>query len=159
MSFAPMLRYQARELVAFLLSLQGREGTFTCPIFEEEPQRGNPSGAVVVDYISADGLSIGITGAPANVADFLLKGDYFQVNNTLIQVMFNDVDTDSSGNAEFEVFPRLSSGNFSRGIDAGAPLVFTEPAGIWRLKSDFEMDVDEVMFYGITDLVLTDAGI
>lgn len=62
MDFPPMTRAQAEEFTAFILSLNGREGTFLLPAFGGKTPRGPATGSPVVSGASQTGQVLNVTG-------------------------------------------------------------------------------------------------
>ena len=109
LTFPPMPRDKAEALISMLCNLQGTVGSFTCGMFLSSTARGNTTGATpTVSGYSFDGTSISITGGPANRVGYLLAGDYFSVNNNILKAL-QDVNTNGSGSATFDVASRANS--------------------------------------------------
>jgi len=127
----PMIQADADAWQAFLLSLNGQVGTFTLgdPLHAEP--RGSALGAPVVDGAGQSGQVLNTTGWDPSETGLLLKGDHIQLPNNRLHVVLNDVDSDGSGDAAIDIWPRL------RESPADASTIITaNPRCIFRLSSN-----------------------
>jgi hypothetical protein len=89
-----------------------------------------------------DGWTVSTTG-------ILKAGDWIQLGSastTTLHKVLDDVNSDGSGNATLELFPRIRT---SPSDDAA--ITVSSPKGIWRLASNqMEYSIDEASIYGIT---------
>lgn len=132
LSFPPMNRATAEPLISFLSRLQGQVGTFTCGMFLSSAAQGSTTGALpTVASFSSDGTSLSITAGPLNRLNYLLAGDYFAINGYIFKALEN-VSTDGSGAATFDVAPRVVSTK----VTIGNSLAVDNPQGTWRLMNN-----------------------
>lgn len=131
--FPPMVRADAEVVVAFLLSLRGRLGTFTMG----DPAGATPMGtwggapllngahAAGVRTLTVDGITVGGTGK---------AGDWFQFGSgasTRLHKVLVDFTANGSGQATIEIYPSLRTA-----LADNAPLVTSSAKGLWRLASN-----------------------
>ncbi len=102
MDFPPMTRTQAEEFTAFILSLNGMEGTFLLPPFGGKTARGVPAGTPQIDREAAAGTQAApiTAGWNASITGLLKKGDFLQfAKNYLTQAKaFDHADWGKFGN-------------------------------------------------------------
>lgn len=101
-----MLRAYAEEWHSFLLKLNGRQGTFLMGDPLGVLPQGVATGTPLVNGASQTGQSLITDGWNPSVTNILKAGDYIQISNRLYKVI-NSVDSDGSGNATLDIFPRL----------------------------------------------------
>lgn len=107
LEFPPMTQSEAAEWEAFLLSLNGQEGT----VMVEDPDRKAPLGAATgtptVSGAHAAGVnSLTTTGWTTSTANILKAGDRIQIGNHMYTIL-GDQNSDASTNATFDIWPRL----------------------------------------------------
>lgn len=125
-----MTRAQAEEWNSFLLKLNGPYGTFLMGDPAGKTPRGIASGTPLVKGANQIGQSLETDGWSASVTGILKAGDYIQIGNRLYKNL-NDVNSDGSGNATLDIYPRL------REIPAdNAPITTTNTKGTFRLSSN-----------------------
>lgn len=101
-----MTREDASEWYAFLLALDGGYGTFLFgDVFRPTP-RGLAWGSPKVAGASQTGRVLATKDWNANITNILRAGDFIQVGLRLYVVERN-VNSDVSGNATLDIFPRL----------------------------------------------------
>lgn len=150
-SLPPLAREDAEVWIAFLYSLNGREGTWLMG----DPAAATPRGAAatvpgtpIVDGANQTGQTLNITDGPASTTGYLLAGDYIQLgtgSGSRLHKVLDDADTNGDGDASLTIWPalRLSPSDSSS-------VVVNNAVGRWRLDTnDTEFDIDEAMFYGI----------
>jgi hypothetical protein len=144
-----MKRADAEAWLGWLLSLNGRVGTFLLGDPLGATPRGEAGGTPRVNGASQTGSSLIIDGATASRSDYLLPGDYIQLGSAASSQLYKvtqAVTTDGSGNATVEIWPSLKS---SPSDNAG--LTLTSAKGLFRLSSsDVDWKVDEASIYGVT---------
>lgn len=139
-TLAPMLRPDAEEWISFLLSLEGRLGTFLLGDPNGGTPRGVGTGVPLVDGVQASGLNILNTkGWTTGITGILKKGDYFSLgtgtSTRLYKVIYADVDSDGGGLATLTIWPRLRT-----------PTVDNEPLTINNATSTFALNTNEMPF-------------
>jgi len=147
-SFPPLERDAAEELVAFLLALQGPRGTFMVYDPLNTESRGFASGVPLVDGAAQTGNTLATKGWTVDIAGILKLGDKIQIANRLYAVMgTDDVDSQSDGKAVIDIWPRL------RESPADGESIITEQAkGLFRLANQTVnlWSADETRTYDIS---------
>ena len=142
----PLVQSDAEKWVGFLLSLNGREGTFLMGDAAARRQgnwAGSPvvSGSVVagVKSIPMRGFS---SGATVKVGDWL---QMWSGASTHLHKVSQDATADSGGLLTLEIWPR------TRGTLAdGSGFVTSNAKGIWRLASNVsQWSIAASQIYGI----------
>lgn len=131
----PMFRDAAEEWIAFILSLNGRYGTFYMGDPLGAAPRGIATGTPLVKGAGQSGQVLLTDGWTTSQTGIMKKGDYFQIGSNLYRCM-KDADSDSGGNATLDFFPRLRA---TPADNAG--ITVTNTVGLWRMVSD-EHDFD-----------------
>lgn len=129
-SFPPMKRAIIEPWIGFMLSLNGRAGTFTMGDPLGKVPRGTAPGTPLVDGASQTGSTLSTKGWTAGQTGILLAGDYIQIGTSLHRVLV-DADSDGSGLADLEIFPRLRTSPAD-----SATIITSNTVGLWRLISD-----------------------
>jgi hypothetical protein len=145
-------RYTAELWFTMLAALGGKWGT----VLMGDPNATAPAGIATgtpviatVGATAAPNVGIPTSGWTPSTLGILLAGDYIQVTPSgapqrLYKVLF-DVNSDSSGNAELNVFPMLHEA-----IGAGVAITLANTKGTFRLKENLsEVDIDRARVYGI----------
>ena len=139
----------AQEWIAFLLSLNGVQGTFLM----SDPTGALPRGAAssnrspspLVAGASQMGNDLDIDNCPASITDYLKRGDYIQLDYGYHRLL-KDANTNSSGEASLSIWPNL------RRSPANNESVRTiNSVGVWRLVSSSS-------FYTDTDFLFKEMG-
>lgn len=149
-SCPPMKRAVAEEVVAWLVSLNGLEGSFLLP----PPgygagARGSLSGAPIVTSGGQTGKTL-VTGNWTPGATNVLKaGDWFQLGAGSAAHLYKVVQNFSpngSGNGSIEFWPRLKSTPADND-----PLTVVNPVGCFRLlEGRRRWSIAQAMIYGVT---------
>jgi len=143
-----MVRADAEQWIAFLLSLNGKFGTFLFGDPAGKQPRGSALGTPVVDGPGQIGNSLETTGWDINETGVLLKGDYIELGTLLFTRLYkvlNDVDADGSGNADIDIWPSLQVSP-----PASDPLVLSQATGLFRLSSnEMPYNINDAVHYGI----------
>lgn len=126
----PMNREEADPWRAFLLALNGRFGTFRMGDPSARSPRGVATGTPLVNGASQTGQSLITDGWTISVTNILRAGDYIQVGSYLY-VVLNDVNSNGSGQATLDIWPRLRSSPADND-----PVDPTNTVGLWRLASN-----------------------
>lgn len=145
-SYPDMTREQAEEFNSFLLSLMGQVGTFYLGDPLGKSPRGVATGTPKVNGASQTGNQIITDGWSNSITGILLAGDYLQLGQRLYKVL-QDVDSNGSGQATIDIFPRLVES------PADNETVITENCvGIFRLASNINsiFDSNEERLYNIS---------
>lgn len=134
-SINPLTREEAQPWIAFLTALRGRRGTFMFgPAILREPL-GTGGGVPVLTGTPEARRTITTSGWTQN-STVLKAGDLFQLDDRLYMSLL-DVNSDSSGHATIEVFPKIRASHAS-----GTSLILNDPKGIFRLTSNVVPVVD-----------------
>lgn len=148
MSLPTMQRANAEQWITFLLSLNGRLGTFLFGDPAGKQPRGSALGTPVVDGAGQTGGSLQTSGWQTNENGVLLKGDYIEIGTSLLTRLYkvlNDANANGSGEAEIDIWPDLQVSP----ADAG-PLIITQATGLFRLSSnEMPYSINEAMHYGL----------
>ncbi len=148
----PMKRADAETWVAFLLALNGREGTFLMGDPVNTSPRGNGGGAPLVNGGSQTGKTLSTRGWTAAITGILLPGDWFSLGSgasthlhKVVQSADSGVGSPDAGVASLEIWPRLRSAPSD-----GDALVIAGAKGLWRLASNRrDWSIGEAQIYGI----------
>lgn len=117
--------------LSFFAKLNGKEGTFYLGLDPlKATPRGTPSGTPVVDGANQTGQTLDTRGWTASATGVLLEGDYIQVGDYLYMVM-TDVDSDSSGDATLDIWPRLRTSPAD-----GSSITTSNAKGLFQLASN-----------------------
>lgn len=147
-TLVPMLRRNAEPWIAFMLSLNGRQGTFLLGDPAGVNPRGTISGTPIVNgahavrsaTLAISGLTVGTT---------LLAGDYVQLGagaTARIHKNLVDVTADATGSATLDLWPALRTG-----LSSGAAVITTNARGVFRLVSnEVPFDLSIGSLYGMT---------
>lgn len=133
----PLKGDSADEWVTFLLSLQGRTGTFLLGEPGRATAKGSASstpGTPVVDGAGQTGNDLAVRGLPLSATGYLKAGDYIQLGSgTTAQLhkVLAQVDSDGSGDATMTLFPRIRT---SPGD--GNTIVVDDAKGLFRLGAN-----------------------
>ncbi len=149
----PVMKYeQAEEWTAWLLSLNGRAGTFLMGDPNRATPRGSASsapGSPAINGASQTGSSIAIDGLPASATGYLKSGDYVQfgsASTATLHKVLTQIDTNASGQATLDIWPNVVSASAD-----GSTVVVTNARGRWRLNSgQRDRSIDGSSLYGIT---------
>lgn len=134
-----MERAAAEAWIAFLLSLNGMEGTFLLGIAGCGTARGALGGTPLVNGASQTGRTLAIDGCTAGVTNWMRAGDLFQLGtglNTHLHKNLVDANTNGSGQVTLDIWPRLRASPADN--DA---VVVASAKGLWRLATN-EMPYD-----------------
>lgn len=128
----PMIRADAEEWMSFLLKLNGPTGTFLIGDKLGKTPRGVATGSPQVNNTSGQqtGQSLITDGWDTSVTGILKAGDYIEINTRLYKNL-NDVNSDGSGNATLDIWPRLRSATVDN-----AQIKTASCLGLFRLTSN-----------------------
>lgn len=149
-SYPPMRRDQAEAVIAFLLKLNGQEGTFLIDVGGAVPA-GAGGGSPTVDGGSQTGNELDVSTSLTNQTDWLKAGDFIQIGTgsaARLYKVLDDVSTDGSGDATLTIWPSIRNGDAPTN---GASIVVSSAVGLFRLKDSLtSWSVDQARRYGIT---------
>ena len=155
-SLPPMKREQAREWVAFIMKLRGRQGTFLMG----DPDGKNPTGAIntsnTVQCNSAGSIGddqLALKGLGASVTNVFRAGDYISYLYSSggqtaygYHMIVDSINSDGNGHAIANIEPFLHYP-----ISENTTVTFVNPKAQWRLDSnEISWDTNRVSNYGIS---------
>jgi len=105
--YPQMTREEAEAFNAFLLGLMGQRGTFYLGDPLGKTARGKATGTPLVNGAGQTGNTLITDGWTPSITGILLAGDYIEINSRLHKVLV-DANSDGSGNATLEIWPRLA---------------------------------------------------
>lgn len=145
----PMKRADAEQVVAFLMSLNGRFGTFLLGDPANASPRGVGTGTPLVNGGSQSGQDLITDGWTADQTGILKAGDWIQIGSGLstnLHKVLVDANSDASGNCTLTIWPDIRSG-----VGDDAAITVSSPKALWRLSTnEVEFSIDEASIYGIT---------
>lgn len=147
-SLPPMHRADAEEWIgAFLLALNGREGTFLMGDPVNTTPRGSWLGASpLVNGASQSGKTLAIDGLAAGATG--KAGDWLQLgtgSSTHLHKLTAPFTANGSGQATLDIWPRLRAAPADN-----AAVTIASPKGLWRLTSNVrEWSIDIAQIYGL----------
>ena len=121
---------EAETWISFLLSLRGRHGTFLMGDPARATPRGVATGTPVIDGADQTGEALATRGWTPDTTGILRAGDYIQIGQRLHKVL-TDTDSDASGAATLDIWPRLRESPAD-----GALIITANPVGTFRLSSN-----------------------
>jgi hypothetical protein len=142
----PMKRADAEEIVAFLLKAQ--RGTFLFQDYANPLNRGGVTGTLTVSSATANGTTLGISGATGQFA----LGDWLQISTSLYKVV------ESTSSSSVDVFPALR-----KSYAGGTSIIYgrtgnaARAQGVFRLASpSTEWAIGEASIYGVGFAIIED---
>jgi hypothetical protein len=142
-----MTKAQAATWVAFLMQLRGMTRVFQIGDPMYQTPTGTPSGTPVAGAGNlAMSQSLITTGWTASRSGLLLPGDYIQIGYRLHRVL-DTVNSDSSGNATFEIWPSLREV-----VPTSTSIVTSNTKGLFRLAGNdrkFSFDITQLTHMSI----------
>jgi hypothetical protein len=148
----PMVRADASEFIAFMLRLNGRQGTFLFGDPNGQVPRGSASatpGTPLVMGAGQTGDSLIVDGLPTSTTGYLLAGDYIQLgsgNGTRLHMVTANVNSDGDGEATIEIWPSLRESP-----DNNAAVTVSGCKGVFRMSSNvMGFDINAPFFYSMT---------
>lgn len=147
---APLPRVSAAPWIAFLVGLNGLEGTFLLGdpnAGQAAGTAGTDPGAPVVVGASQSGSNLKIDGAPASVDNYMLAGDYIQLGtgaSTRFHQVVQNASTTSGGNVTLTIWPNLRASPADN-----AAVKVNSAEGIWRLRSNIRLWDERPLIYGM----------
>jgi hypothetical protein len=149
--FVPLKREDAEPLIALLVALNGREGSFLLGDPLGTTPRGVASGAPKVMGAGQSGKVLVTDGWTPSTTGILKAGDWLQLGaggSTHLHKMMADANSDGSGLATLDIWPRLRSAPSD-----DAALIVHGAKGIWRLASnerEWQMSVGKRYAFSVT---------
>lgn len=133
----PMRREDAEQWNAFLLSLNGRQGTFLMGDPAGYYPQGVGGGFPEVDGSAQQGNVLNVKGCPTSTVNWLKAGDYLQLNSIAnnrqrLHKVLQNVDTDSDGLASLVIWPNLRESP----VDEDS-LIIINARGEFRLQNSY----------------------
>ena len=148
-ALVPMARADAEEWIAFMLSLNGQQGTFLLGDPLGSTARGSAGGTPLVKGASQTGSSLITDGWTASQTGILKAGDYFQLgtgSSSKLYKVLADANSDGSGIATFDIFPGINTA-----VADDSALDVTAAKGVFRLASnEMGFDLKQAQQYGIS---------
>jgi len=136
----PMKRADAEDIVSFLLKAQ--RGTFYFQDYANPLNRGGVTGTLTVSSATANGTTLGISGASGQFA----VGDWLQISTSLYKVV------QSNSSSSVDVFPALR-----KSYAGGTSITYTNAKGVFRLASpSTEWSIGEASIYGVGFAIIED---
>ena len=147
-TFPPMLKDKAATIIAFLLQLRGRRGTFKLGDQDRKTIQGVATGTIRVNGASQTANQVALDGFANSTNNVFKAGDYIQIGSYLYMVT-EDVTSNGSGEANVRIEPALRQGIETIADDA--TVTYTNTTTIMRLDSnETGWDTDQISKYGIT---------
>jgi hypothetical protein len=145
----PLKRDDAEEWIAWLLSMNGRAGTFLMGDPLGDTARGTLGGTPVVNGADQVGNSLTIDGCSNSITNWIKAGDYVQLGSastaTLHKILQN-VNTNASGQATLDIWPSMRTAPAD-----GSTIVTSNAVGRFRLNSgQQDWTINNISSYGIT---------
>lgn len=141
-------RDDAEDVVAAMMSLRSKLGTFLMGDPLAAVQRGVGGGTPVVDGAGQAGHQLELRGLPLSTTGWLKTGDWLQLGSgatARLHKVLVRVDSDGAGKATLDIWPRLRSAPAD-----SAAVTIAAAKGVWQLASNqFEYDIEPAMKYGI----------
>lgn len=149
----PVRKDLAEPWVAFLLSLQGRRGTFLLGDPNMAAPRGSaastPGTPLVDGALSIGDSEITIDGLPASATGYLKAGDYIQLGSagtSTLHKVLADVDSDGAGEATVDIWPSVR-----RVVANDEAVVVSNTKGLFRLAANVSSwSINNSSAYGIS---------
>lgn len=145
----PMRRTNAEQWIAWLLSLNGRSGTFLMGDPLGCTARGALGGTPVVNGSSQTGSSISIDGCSNSITAWMKAGDYIQLgaaSTATFHKVLQDVNTNASGQATLDIWPSIRTAPAD-----GATVITSNTVGRFRLNAgEQNWSINNASVYGIT---------
>ena len=147
-TFPPMLKDKAATIIAFLLQLRGRRGTFKLGDQDRKTIQGVATGTIRVNGASQTGNQVALDGFANSTNNVFKAGDYIQIGSFLY-IVTEDVNSNSSGEANVKIEPSLRQGIETIADDA--TVTYSNTTTLFRLDSnETGWDTDQVSKYGIS---------
>lgn len=146
---ANMTRAAAEAWIAFLLSLNGKQGTFLMGIAGSDTPQGIASGTPLVNGASQSGQSLVTDGWTPSITGILKAGDLLQLgtgSNSRLYKNLTDANSNGGGQATLDIWPRIRISPADND-----PIVVSSPKGLWRLATnDMPWDLSPPLLYNLS---------
>jgi hypothetical protein len=150
-SLVPMVRDNSEDWIAFLLSLNGQEGTFLLG----DPYGTAPRGAAttvnstpLINGANQTGKTLLTDGWQVSTGNILKAGDYIQLgtgSSTRLHKVLTAATSNASGEATLDIFPEIKTA-----YDDNATITITDAKGTFRLASnEMAFDLKQASTYGM----------
>ena len=147
-SFPPMLKDKAATVIAFLLQLRGRRGTFSLGDQDRKTIQGVATGTIRVNGASQTGNQVALDGFANSTSNVFKVGDYIQIGSYLYMVIEN-ATSNGSGEANVKIEPALRSSIET--INDDTTVVYSNTTTLMRLDTnELGWQTDKVSKYGIS---------
>ena len=141
----PMTKADAGQWIAFLVSLNGKQGTVLVPDPDRTAPQGVGTGTPLVDGASQSGAVLVTNGWTISTTAIMSAGDLIQVGNYSYMVLV-DANSDGSGTATLDIWPDLRS---SPANDAA--ITVNNCKTLMQLATnEMAWSTDELQHYGIS---------
>ncbi|CAB4139409.1 hypothetical protein UFOVP346_44 [uncultured Caudovirales phage] len=150
-SLPPMLRDDAANWVAFLVSLKGQFGTFLLGDPNCRTVRGAVGSAtVLINLARTPGQdTLSLKGLPINTTGVFEPMDYIQLGSgstATLHMVLSRASSNASGITVVDIWPAVK-----RNVAVNEAVVYTNTVGRWRLKDNIsQWQIDNISSYGIT---------
>lgn len=135
----PVAKDDAEAWITFFQNLDGRYGTFLLGDNTRSTPRGTATGTPLVKGASQTGNVLLTDGWTSNVTGILKDGDWIQLPGYRHHRVCGDVNSDGSGNATLQIFPRLRSSPSDN-----ATIITSNTVGLYRmLNNESSIDIDQ----------------
>lgn len=146
----PLKRPEAEKWITFLLSLNGKQGTFLMGDPSGAMPRGIATGSPLLNGAHNTNVNSLVTdGWTATQTGILLAGDYIQIGTgsaSRLHKVLEDVNSDAGGNATFDVWPSTRVA-----YSDNAVLIVQDCKTMFRLNENTSgWSVTEAILYGIS---------
>ena len=146
----PADRATMEYVIAFLIKLNGKEGTFLFGPPGGATPRGGALGSPAVASSSQSGNTFYTRGWTASQAAVLKAGDWVQTGSGSTAHLYKNLDdagSNGSGEATLTIWPKIRA----TAPTIGAAIVVSSPSGIWRLASnEMTWDINDAVIYGLS---------
>lgn len=148
-ALVPMNRDTAEDWIAFLLSLNGQEGTFLLGDPLGAVPRGLATGTPKIKGASQTGRTLITDGWTASTPNILKAGDYFQLGSgsqTRLHKVLTNATSNSAGEATLDIFPEIKTA-----YSDNTAISTSNAKGAFRLTSnEMGFDLQQASKYGMS---------
>jgi hypothetical protein len=130
----PMRDAEARAWIAWLTSLNGREGTFLLGDKLRAQPQGVATGTPLVKGAAQTGATLLTDGWTSAITGILKAGDYIQLGSAAsarLHMVLADVTSDGSGNATLDLWPALRESPADN-----APITVRNTVGVFHMAEN-----------------------
>jgi hypothetical protein len=148
-SLITMGRDKAEPWLAFILSLNGREGTFLLGDPHGVAPQGSAGGSPVVKGANQTGGTLVTDGWTASQTGILKAGDYIQLGSSSsarLHKLLSDADSNSSGEATLEIYPEIKTAHTDN-----SSVITANACGVFKLATnEMPFSLMQARTYGIS---------